>query len=77
MKTGTEKAILKVHADDPEIRKRLLAEEAERKRRDKKRVKFCPICGRAPEYGFENAGRHIYTAHCEKCQARFTIHVIE
>lgn len=67
-----------VHVDYPEpIRSKLLAEEAERVARDKKHVKCCPICGRRPETPFINAGRHIYTGFCEKCQARFTIHVIE
>lgn len=55
----------------------LIADEEERIARDKKRVRHCPVCGRRPEIPFINAGRHIYTGHCEKCQARFTIHVIE
>ncbi len=62
--------------DWPEpTRSELIAEERERERRDKKRVKFCPICGRTPEYGVEKSGRHIYSLHCEKCQARMVIHV--
>ena len=55
----------------------LIADEEERKRRDKKRAKYCPVCGRRPEIPFINAGRHIYTGHCEKCETRFTVHVIE
>jgi hypothetical protein len=62
---------------DPSIARGLIMEEEERRRRDKKRVKLCPICGRKPEIPFINAGRHIYSGNCEKCQARFTIHVIE
>lgn len=76
-KTSMEQAIRWVHQDDPETMDALLADEEERKRRDKKRVKHCPICGRRPEIPFINAGRHIYSGHCEKCQARFTIHVVE
>ena len=53
-----------------------IEDEEERERRDKKRVKYCPVCGRSPEIPFINAGRHIYSGHCEKCQSRFTIHVI-
>ena len=81
MKTVTERSIGRVFAEDDtamcDVRKELLADEAERKRRDKKRVCRCPLCGRRPEIPFINAGRHIYTGHCEKCQARFTIHVID
>lgn len=78
---NAQKAINRVYPKSDtamaDVRRELLADEAERKRRDKKRVKYCPICGRVPETPFDNAGRHIYTAHCEKCQARFTIHVIK
>jgi formate dehydrogenase maturation protein FdhE len=54
-----------------------LLEEIERsaKRRDKKRVKFCPICGRKPEEPPQNEGRHIYSVRCEKCQSCMIVHV--
>ncbi len=58
-----------------DIERELLADEKDRERRDKTRVEKCPCCGRAPEYPPLNEGRHIYTMHCEKCQARFVIHV--
>jgi formate dehydrogenase maturation protein FdhE len=54
----------------------LIAQEEERERRDRKRVLYCPMCGRNPEYTAEQHGRHIYSLHCEKCQARFTIHIV-
>ena len=43
--------------------------------RDQVRIRFCPSCGRKPEIPFTNSGRHIYTGYCEKCQARFMVHV--
>ncbi len=58
-----------------DIEASLIADEEEREKRDKKRVKFCPCCGRKPEEPPDKAGRHIYTVFCEKCQARMVIHV--
>ena len=57
------------------VASKLIAEELEREARDKKRVKLCPVCGRRPEIPFDKSGRHIYNGHCEKCDARFVIHV--
>lgn len=59
----------------PEIAEKLLTDEAERCERDKTVVKYCPGCGRKPEYPPDKAGRHIYNLKCEKCQAAFVIHV--
>ena len=42
--------------------------------RDKTQVKYCPVCGRKPEYPPDQC-RHIYNLKCEKCQAAFVIHV--
>lgn len=40
-------------------------------------VKFCPSCGRRPEYPpITEGSAHIWTMSCEKCQFRFVIHVI-
>ena len=43
------------------IQASLDADEAERKRRDKKYVRYCPCCGRKPEIPPDKGGRHIYT----------------
>jgi predicted RNA-binding Zn-ribbon protein involved in translation (DUF1610 family) len=61
----------------PEIEEQLLTDEAERCKRDKTVVKYCPACGRKPEYRPDKAGRHVYSLKCEKCQAAFVIHVNE
>ena len=58
-----------------EIEVKLKEDEDERKRRDKKRAKYCPVCGRKPEEVILNAGRHIYNGYCEKCDCRFVIHI--
>ncbi len=58
-----------------DVERVLLAEEKEREARDKKRVKFCSICGKRPEYPPDKPGRHIYSMRCEKCQASCVIHV--
>ena len=62
--------------DWPEpARSELIAAERERIKRDKKRVKFCAVCGRKPEYPPQNERRHIYTLSCEKCQCKMVVHV--
>lgn len=53
------------------------ADENERRHRDKGVVRFCPLCGRKPEYTPDKEGRHIYSLHCEKCQLGCVIHVNE
>lgn len=53
----------------------VITDEAERKARDKKAVKFCPVCGKRPGTPPDKPGRHIYTIFCEKCQSRTLIHV--
>lgn len=66
-----------IDPDSPEgIQASLDADEEERKHRDRQRVKRCPICGLRPEIPPINEGRHIYVFYCEKCQARFMIHVV-
>jgi formate dehydrogenase maturation protein FdhE len=58
-----------------EIVKQLLEEEAERRRRDRTQVRYCPACGRRPECLPDKGGRHVYTLRCDKCQAAFIVHV--
>jgi hypothetical protein len=59
----------------PEVESQLLAEEAERCRRDRVQVRYCPACGRRPEHQPDKGGRHVYVLRCDKCQAAFVIHV--
>jgi hypothetical protein len=49
--------------------------ETDRKQRDKGVVRFCPVCGRKPEYPPEQGGRHIYSLRCDKCQLGCIVHV--
>lgn len=58
-----------------EIAEQLLTDEAERCRRDGTVVRYCPACGRKPEYPPDKGGRHIYNLRCDKCQAAFVVHV--
>ena len=61
------------------VASKLISDEEERIKRAKTRVRFCPACGRKPEYPPDNVGRHIYSLRCEKCpnQPAFVIHVNE
>jgi formate dehydrogenase maturation protein FdhE len=53
----------------------LCADEEERKERDKRPARYCPVCGRIPEDGFDQGGRHIFIGYCNWCKSRFVVHV--